>query len=133
VRQLAGVLGSIGLLVAAVVALVPISVEVPHGDDRCGPPLVRYAAQEQSDDRNEQRVIERCEDVAAERLVLAGLAVGVGFVAFLALRLAARRHDAVQRRRRRERRRRAAEEAQQEAERQARAEDAIARDAALRG
>jgi hypothetical protein len=132
-RQVAGVVGSIGLLLAAWMALAPISVEVPHGDGRCGPSVVRYAAQEHDDDPNAQAVIDRCEDEAAGRLVVAGIAAGVGVVGFLGLRIAARRRDVLDRRRRRARREQAAEEAAAAAEHQARVEAAIARDAALRG
>jgi hypothetical protein len=132
-RQLASVVGSLGLLLAAFLALSPVSVDAPHADGRCGPPLVRYAAQEHDGDPNAQAIIDRCEDAAAERLVLAGVAVAVGAVGFAALRLVARRHDVVERRRRQARRQRAAEEAREAAEVQARVEAAIARDAALRG
>lgn len=86
-RQLASVVGSLGLLLAAFLALDPVAVEVPHADGRCGPPLVRYAAQEHDGDPNAQVIIDRCEEVAADRLVLAGVSVAVGAVAFLALRL----------------------------------------------
>lgn len=132
-RQLASVVGSLGLLLAAFLALSPVAVDVPHGDGRCGPPLVRYAAQEHDDDPNAQAVIDRCEDVAADRLVQAGVAAGVGIVGFLALRVAARRHDVVERRRRASRRQQAEAEAGEAAEYQARVEAAAQRDAALRG
>jgi hypothetical protein len=132
-RQLASVVGSLGLLLAAFLALSPVTVDVPHGDGRCGPPLVRYAAQEHDDDPNAQAVIDRCEDVAADRLVQAGVATGVGVVGFLVLRLAARRHDVVERRRRASRRLQAEAEARDAAEYQARVEAAAQRDAALRG
>jgi flagellar biosynthesis/type III secretory pathway M-ring protein FliF/YscJ len=144
VRQLASVVGSLGLLLAAFVGLRPISVEAPHADGGCGPPVVRVVAQEGSSDPNEQAIIDRCEDAAAARLVIGAVAVGVGAVGFLVLRLVARRHEAVLRRRRRaqhqrraEHAERAAEETRQQAARQAeraaRFEEAVARDAALRG
>ncbi|QYG92425.1 hypothetical protein HC251_08195 [Iamia sp. SCSIO 61187] len=143
-RQLASVVGSLGLLVAAYVSLRPISVDAPHADGRCGPPVVRVAAQEGSSDPNEQAIIDRCEDAAEERLIIAGVVVGIGAAGFVVLRLVARRHEAVVRRRRRaQSERRAAEaersadearrQAELEAERAARFEEAVARDAALRG
>lgn len=132
-RQLAGVVGSLGLILAAYLALTPVAVPVPHGDGRCGLAVVRYAAQEHDDDANTQAIIDRCEDVAADRLVLAGISAGVGTVGFLALRLVARRHDVVERRRRAARRQRAEDEAREAAELQARFEAAVDRDTALRG
>lgn len=132
-RQLAGVVGSLGLLVAAFLALSPTSIEVPHGDGRCGAPLVRVMADEHDGDPNAQAIIDRCEDSAGEQLGLAGIAAGLGVVGFLGLLVAARRHDVVERRRRRARREQAAEAEREAAEQQARAEAAIARDAALRG
>jgi hypothetical protein len=132
-RQLAGVVGSLGLILAASLALTPVSVPVPHGDGRCGLTVVRYAAQEHDDDPNAQAIIDRCEEVAADRLVLAGISTGVGVVGFLVLRLVARRHDVVERRRRTARRRRAAEEAREAAELQARFEAAVERDASVKG
>ncbi|HEU5153024.1 MAG TPA: hypothetical protein VFU19_21200 [Iamia sp.] len=103
-RQLAGVVGSLGLILAAYLALTPVAVDVPHGDGRCGPSAVRLVAQEHDDDPNAQAIIVRCEDAARERLVPAAVALGVGALGFLALRVAARRHDAVERRRRAARR-----------------------------
>ena len=132
-RQLAGVVGSIGLLVAAFFALSPVSVEVPHGDGRCGLPLVRWAAQEHDDDPNAQAVIDRCETRAEEQLSVSAVAAGIGAVVFLVLVMIARRHDKVQRRRRLARHQRALEEQGLAAEHQARVEATAARDAALRG
>ncbi|HMJ75504.1 MAG TPA: hypothetical protein VK507_06000 [Iamia sp.] len=132
-RQLAGVVGSLGLLLAAFFALSPVTVDVPHHDGRCGPPLVRYAAQEHDDDPNEQAVIDACEAKAEDQLVVAGIAAGVGTLGFVVLRLIAGRHAVVERRRRRARRQRADDEARQAAEHQAELETAAARDAALRG
>lgn len=140
VRQLASVVGSLGLLLAAVVGLRPISVEAPHADGGCGPPVVRVVAREGSSDPNEQAVIDRCEDAATARLVIGGVAVGLGAVGFALLVMVARRHEAVVRRRRwaqhqrrAEHAERTAEEAWHQAERAARFEEAVARDAALRG
>jgi hypothetical protein len=110
VRQLASVVGSLGLILAAYLALAPVSVDAPHADGRCGPPLVRVAAQEHDDDPNAQAIVERCEETAGRRLVLAVVSTGVGTLLFLALRVVARRRDVVRRRRRR-----AAREAERDA------------------
>lgn len=119
---------SIGLMVAAWVALAPISVDAPHADGRCGPPLVRIAAQEQVDDANEQVIIDRCEDAATGRLVLAGLAAGAGLVGFVVVRVVGRQRAHAARMRRR-RARAEAERRAQEGQRST----VEARDAALRG
>lgn len=96
VRQLASAVGSLGLLLAAFVGLRPISVEAPNADGRCGPPVVRVAAQEGSDDPTEQAIIDRCESAAVVRLVIGSLAVGIGAMGFVVLRLVARRPAAVE-------------------------------------
>ncbi len=99
-KQLAGVLASIGVLVAVWIALAPISVDAPHADGRCGPPLVRLAARAHVDDPNEQAIIDRCEEAAAGRLALAGLAVVAGGAGFVAARMIGRRRAHVLRTRR---------------------------------
>lgn len=133
-KQLAGVVGSIGLIVAALIALWPVTVEVPPGGDgACGLPLVRVAAQQRVDDTNEQAVIDRCEDKATGRLIGAGISTGVGTLGFLVLRIIARRREVLARRRGRASRRQAELDRREAAAYQAAVEDAAARDAALRG
>lgn len=133
-KHLAGVVGSIGLILAALIALSPVTVEVPPGGDgRCGPPLVRVAAQQGVDDPNEQAVIDRCEDKAGGRLVLAGVVTGVGVVGFVGLRIAARRREVLARRRRRAERQRAEWDRREAEAHRTRVEQSAARDAALRG
>jgi hypothetical protein len=111
VRQLAAVLLSIGLLLAAAAALVPVSVSVPAwADGSCGPPAVRYFADASVDDDNEQALVDRCEDAARSRLVVAATMVVAGVLAGLLALMAAWRHEAVVRRRKAARRRQRAEQ-----------------------
>lgn len=63
----------VGLLVAAVVAFMPVSTEVFGGGQAdCGPPLLRYASQQQVDNQGEQNVIDKCEDESFPRVLIAG-------------------------------------------------------------
>jgi hypothetical protein len=134
VKQLAGVVASIGLILAALIALSPVTVEVPPGGDgRCGPPLVRVAAQQSVDDPNEQAVIDRCEDKAGGRLVLSAVPVGVGVLGFLGLRIAAGRREVLAARRKRADRQRVEWDRREAEAHRARVEESARRDEALRG
>lgn len=104
-RQVAAALVSLGLVLGAVAALVPVSISVPSWEDgSCGPPVVRTFADATVDDPNEQVLIDRCEAVADDRMVVAALAVVAGLLSGLLALLAAWRHEAVVRRRKASRR-----------------------------
>lgn len=53
--------------------MFPTSVTIFEEEGSCGPPLLRVIAQQESDDPNEQELIDLCEDQSADRLVVAGL------------------------------------------------------------
>ncbi len=101
VRQLAAALVSLGLVLAAAAALVPVSIDVePWEDGRCGPPAVRLYAHETVEDQNEQARIDRCEGAARTRMVVAGAMVIAGLIAGLLALMRAWRNEAAARRRR---------------------------------
>lgn len=97
VKQWASTVASLGLIVAAVIALLPTSVPVTAGDGHCGPSLVRVAAQERVEDPNRQDVIDRCEARATIVVTIAGLVLLIGLLSALAIRSGERRRDAARR------------------------------------
>lgn len=106
-KQWASTVASIGLLAAAVIAMLPTAVPVNAGDGDCGPSLVRVVAQESVEDPNRQDVIDRCETRATLVVTIATLVLAIGLLSGLAIRGADRRRDA-EARAERDRRRRVA-------------------------
>lgn len=93
-RPLGTILMSVAVLAATWSALSPVSIETLGADYGCGAPLVRIAAQESSDDPNEQRRIDRCEDRSIRPLISAGVILGAGIVGgAIIVRLDRRRDD----------------------------------------
>ncbi len=81
--KVAGILVLVlGLAIGFLYAMIPVSVEVfgAENDASCGPPLLRVISQQEDPDPNGQRLIDLCEDVSADRLPYAALAVGLGVV-----------------------------------------------------
>ncbi|NLV55503.1 MAG: hypothetical protein GXY13_07825 [Acidimicrobiales bacterium] len=93
-RPLGTIVMSAALLIAAWSALSPTSIETLGADYDCGPPLVRMAAQESSDDPNEQHRIDRCEDRSIRPLLSAAVIVVAGVVGGLIILRIDRRRDA---------------------------------------
>ena len=85
----------LGLVVGFLYAMIPVSVEVFGAEEpaSCGPPILRVISQQEDSDPNGQRLIDLCEDVSADRLPPAGLAVLLGVVVGGGLLVAAGRRD----------------------------------------
>lgn len=89
-RTAGAIVLGVGLIIALVVAMVPISVDVFGDSGSCGAPLLRVISQQKVDDPNEQRLIDLCEDKSVDRLAIAGPIALVSVLVGGGLMLAAR-------------------------------------------
>lgn len=71
---------ALGLIIGALIAMVPTSVTIFGEEGTCGSPLLRVISQQESSDPNEQRLIDLCEDQSSDRLIPAGLVALAGVV-----------------------------------------------------